>query len=312
MKIFLLGSSGFIGNNLTDFLAKETNYSLTCFGTKSNNLLLYRNVDWIKNRLPSKIFEKKIKEYKPNFVLFCCGTSSVTDSVIEPSKDFKGSVILLEYVLETIRKFSLDSKLLFFSSAAVYGSPKFYEKLSEESPKNPISPYGFNRLFCENLLAQYRSLYSLQSVSLRIFSAYGDELQTRIFWDFAESIRKDNKIKVKCPPNVTRDFIHITDLCKAVKLIIDNYKFDGLSHSINIASGESTSIKKVTSIFKNNPFYDEDLEIEFSKNFRKGDPINWEADISKLEKLSFKTSVSIEEGLSSYISWYKKRFINQL
>ena len=153
----------------------------------------------------------------------------------------------------------------------------------------PISPYGFNRLLCENLLDQYRFLYSLKSISLRIFSAYGNKLKNWIFWDFAESIRKDNKIKVKCPPNVTRDFIHITDLCKAVKLIIDNYKFDGLSHSINIASGESTSIKKVTSIFKNNPFYDEDLEIEFSKNFRKGDPINWEADISKLEKLSFKT-----------------------
>lgn len=301
MKICLLGASGFIGNNLADFLAKETNYSLTCFGTKSNNLLNYSNVNWINNRLPSRIFEKKIQEYKPHFILFCCGTSSVTDSVIEPSNDFKGSVILLEYVLETIRKFSQDSKLLFFSSAAVYGSPKFNEKLSEESPMQPISPYGFNRLLCENLLDQYRFLYSLKSISLRIFSAYGNKLKTRIFWDFAESIRKHNKIKVKCPPTVTRDFIHIIDLCKAVKLIIDNHKFDGLSHTINIASGESTSIKKVTTIFKNNSLHDEELEIEFSKNSRKGDPINWDADVSKLEELSFKTSVSIEEGLSSYI-----------
>ena len=310
MKICVLGASGFIGNNLVDFFAKETNYHLNCFGTKSNNFLNYGNIDWYTNRLPSTNFEQKIKQYKPNFILFCCGTSSVPNSLIEPSNDFKGSVILLEYVLDKIRKFSSDSKLLFFSSAAVYGSPKFNEKLSEKSPKNPISPYGYNRLFCENLLNQYRSLYSLKSISLRIFSAYGNNLQTRIFWDFAESAREYNKIKVKCPPMVTRDFIHITDLCKAVKLIIDRHNFEGQSNSINIASGKSTSIKKITSIFQNNPINDKDLEVEFSKSYREGDPINWEADISRLEDLSFKNNISIEEGLRNYIHWYKKIFIN--
>ena len=232
------------------------------------------------------------------------------NSIIQPSKDFKGSVILLEYILDTIRKFSIDSKLLFFSSAAVYGSPKLNEKLSEKSPKEPISPYGFNRLFCENLLDQYRFLYSLKSISLRIFSAYGNKLKTRIFWDFAESVRLHNKIKVKCPPTVTRDFIHISDLCNAVKLIIDKHNFEGKTNSINIASGESTSIKEITSIFRNNPIHEENLDIDFSEKVRKGDPINWDADISKLEALSFKSNISIVEGLSEYIRWYKKTFIN--
>jgi len=69
----------------------------------------------------------------------------------------------------------------------------------------------------------------------------------------------------------------------------------------NVASGIETTIEKVIHIFIEKLNFN--TEITFSNQVRKGDPLNWCADISKMKSIGFASDILIEEGLEDLSSW---------
>ena len=97
----------------------------------------------------------------------------------------------MQKILVAIRDRNSSCKFINFSSAAVYGNPKFLP-ITENSVCKPLFPYGFHKLQSELLLTEYYNFFGLKTCSLRVFSAYGPLLKKQLFWDlYQKAIQND-------------------------------------------------------------------------------------------------------------------------
>jgi dTDP-glucose 4,6-dehydratase/UDP-glucose 4-epimerase len=156
-------------------------------------------------------------------------------------------------------------------------------------------------MYAENVCEEYHRFFSLKTCSVRIFSAYGAGLKKQLFWDLFSKTKTDNPISLFGTGKETRDFIYITDIVNALWLVIKKAPFK--SDVYNLANGEEVTIETAASLFYKN--LSNKIIFSFNGEERKGDPQNWEADITKIKQLGFKPSVSFTEGIRNYIEWLK-------
>lgn len=288
-SLLIIGVNGFIGNHLASKLIDF--YNITGVSSHRHALVPTILVDKY-NWNPSDCF----KSQKFDFCINAGGSSSVGWSIEHPEKDYLLNVVNTEKLVAAIIEFNPTCKLVQLSSAAVYGNP---EKLpvSESHSLNPISPYGRHKLQSEQLI----SYSSVQSINLRIFSAYGPGLKKQLFWDILEKARKNNCINLFGTGRETRDFIYIDDLVAAVSLLMAKSNFDG--SAINIASGKSIPISEAATSLINS--YNQSLTLKFNNAQKEGDPLHWEANIDKLKAYGFTAEFSIQNGLKKYADWYR-------
>ena len=304
-SILITGANGFIGSHLSKFFFNK-NYKMFGIGKKK---LKNKSLSFFKEYYSGEIKEDEVKSFlkvaQPDYIFHCAGSSSIQESIKDPSNDFKSNTILTFKFLDYIRQCSPKSNFYFFSSAAVYGNPNSLP-INESHIINPISPYGFHKFFSENICKEFSEIYSLNIVVLRIFSAYGKGLRRQIFYDLMKKFTNDETIKLKGDGKESRDFIHITDLCRAIELIMknNNRRFE----VFNLGSGEEVSIEKLSKMFSY--FLNSSKRIEFDLNNNKGMPLNWRSDITKLENIGFSQIMQLNKGIEDYIEWYKKVVIN--
>jgi len=295
MKILIIGSKGFIGSHCVNYFA-EKQYEifeadiLNC--DKKNYTLLDK-----ENANFKQIF---ITE-KYDVCINATGSANVAFSFQNPFIDFNLNVANVSKILDAIYKHNPECKFINFSSASVYGNPQ-YLPIDEKHPNKPISPYGVHKLQSEKLLYEYSKFFGLKTISLRVFSAYGEGLKKQLFWDLYQKAKNNNQINLFGSGNETRDFIYIKDLVKATELIINKLEFNG--QTINVANGTESSIKNVVSIFFEN--YNNKINVNFTGQNKKGDPINWKSNINKLQLLGYKQEYTLEEGLNNYTKWLKE------
>ena len=138
--------------------------------------------------------------------------------------------------------------------------------------------------------------------SLRIFSAYGPGLRKQLFWDIYNKLKNNDIIELWGTGNETRDFIHISDLVKAIECVVENADFNATT--VNIASGIQTSVRTIAETFVR--LMKSDKIIQFNNEERKGDPVYWQADITDLKEWGYEPAISLEEGMKNYIEWIEK------
>ena len=97
----------------------------------------------------------------------------------------------------------------------------------------------------------------------------------------------------------SRDFIYVSDLVRVIELVYQNSDFK--ADVINVANGEEVFIKDAVSVFFG--FFDKAISYSFSGDSRKGDPVNWKADIDKLRSFGYLPSVDMASGLKEYYTF---------
>ncbi|MEI7977552.1 MAG: SDR family oxidoreductase [Bacteroidota bacterium] len=295
MNILIIGSKGFIGSHCVNYF-KNKNYQVFEAGVSAN---LNNNPFYSQLNGNNTNFDALFKQQQYDLCINASGSAHVGFSFDKPDIDFELNVLNVHKILVSIRTYQPKCKFINFSSAAVYGNP---EKLpiAEESSKNPLSPYGFHKLQSEYLLKEYHRFFGLSTCSLRVFSAYGPGLKKQLFWDlYQKATQNPEQIEVYGTGAESRDFIYIDDLIKGIDLIFEKAPFDG--NAFNISSGIETPIKEVVKQFYQhlNP----GLKFTFNNIQKQGDPNNWQADVTHLQKLGFKTLTSLNEGLLNTANW---------
>ena len=101
-----------------------------------------------------------------SIIIHCAGSGSVGFSLSNPMKDFERTVWTTHYVLEYIRTYSPKTRLLYPSSAAVYGNQEHLPLTTDMMP-NPISPYGVHKNIVEELCGMYAKQYGVFGVLVR-------------------------------------------------------------------------------------------------------------------------------------------------
>ena len=256
--------------------------------------------------LPSAEFCIVLASVQPDLIVHAAGPASVPDSIAQPVSDYEGSAGVLAHVLDAVRCRAPSSKFLLISSAAVYGNPPRLP-VGEDSPLSPVSPYGFHRMICEELLKEFSALFNLQTCAVRIFSAYGPGLRRQVLWDICRMATIHNEIVLDGTGEETRDFIHARDIACGIRVIAERGVFD--SRAYNLASGTETRLFDLAvSLAKQ---LGQGLTPRFRGNRRQGDPIRWCADTTRATQLGFRSAVGLDEGLAEYARWFRAQVLNE-
>ena len=213
------------------------------------------------------------------------GSGNVSYSLTNPISDFESNTFVVAKVLDTIRKYQPLCKYLHISSAAVYGNPERLP-VKESDALSPLSPYGYHKLMSEQLCTEYHHLYNLSVAVIRPFSVYGNGLKKQLLWDICKKLSQNDKIPVYLVPvmkPMATSFLHISDLCELINVIIDKCAFDGGVY--NAATGIEISIREIANIFEG--YFPGKKQISFSGENKVGDPVNWRADISRIANAGF-------------------------
>jgi nucleoside-diphosphate-sugar epimerase len=201
-----------------------------------------------------------------------------------------------------MKKYSVK-KIIYSSSAAVYGEPK-KELIDEKHETNPNSQYGVSKLAAEKLVEAYKHLYNIDFVILRYFNIFGINQRYDYYGNvipiFVNKILNNLPIKIYGDGLQTRDFINVFDIAKINYLAAINNKVS--NRIINVGTDQEISIislaSKIYSILK------KDKDIIYSES-RIGDVRNCRANNFNLrEKLGVNKFVDFDFGLREYIDWY--------
>ncbi len=295
MKILIIGSKGFIGSHCTEHFENKQHSVFQADITNENK----ENYTYLEKENTN--FEQLFITQKYDICINATGSANVAFSFQNPFIDFNLNVANVSKILDTIYKHNKECKFINFSSAAVYGNPE-YLPIDENHPLKPISPYGLHKLQSEKLLYEYSKFFGLKTISLRVFSAYGEGLKKQLFWDLYQKSLKNNKIELFGTGKETRDFIYIKDLVRAIDLIIQNEEFNG--NQINVVNGEEITINEAVSVFFN--AFNKNVKFEFSGDVKRGDPTNWKADIKKLQEISYTKKHTLKAGLTNYAKWIEE------
>lgn len=291
MNILIIGSTGFIGKNLFDFL-QEKNIVYGCDVIPSNQQNYFQ--------LPQKSdFNFIFKEITFDVCINCAGSANVPFSLENPYTDFQLNTELVFSLLNSIKNHQPTCKFINLSSAAVYGNPITLPITEFQSP-SPISPYGFHKLYAEQICQEFSTFFKIPTYSLRIFSVYGNGQRKQLFWDLAQKMKANkDQLTLFGTGLESRDFIHINDILHQIDILIHTKTSN--HRIINIANGNELFIKDVVTIFAEKMNYTG--KTLFTGDQRKGDPQNWCADISHIMDLGYTQNISIEQGLEQYATW---------
>lgn len=297
MKILIIGNKGFIGTNVYKFYSATP--SIEVWGC--DVVTDYSSSNYFLVDATNASYEEVFQDTTFDVCVNCSGAASVPDSFVHPSRDFQLNVVNVQRMLEAIRKYQPRCKFVNLSSAAIYGNPSMLP-VSESAEVKPLSPYGWNKYYAEQLCDQYFRLFAIPTCSLRIFSAFGPGLHKQIFWDWCRKIKNQSELQMFGTGKESRDFIFIDDLVLAIDCIIRGASFQ--ADVINVASGREVSISHAASEISR--LFEGKVHYTFNQQIREGDPLNWLADITKLRSLGYLPRVRFEEGLSRYVQWAVK------
>lgn len=291
-RILVTGAAGFIGNKIMQEFISD-NYEV--FGW---DCIEKENVSKVDLGSEETIMEE-LSKIKPTIVVHCAGSADVGMSVKFPERDYHGNVTLTHNLLFALHKLNMDNvQFVFLSSAGVYGNPTALP-ITEDMATNPLSPYAVHKVMCEELCKYFAKNYGMKIKIARIFSAYGAGLKKQIFWDMHKKAIDTGCLNMFGTGNESRDYIHVNDVVKSICLLATVPSDDIV---FNVANGEELTIRSVTEIFAKYSGISED-KIAFNGTVREGDPLNWRADISRIKKLGYKKSVTMDEGLKDYCMW---------
>jgi UDP-glucose 4-epimerase len=300
--ILVTGGSGFLGRAIAQKY-KILGYRVVGIGHshwRTEQALLFGYDTWLEASVSLSSLMELGEEF--DLVVHCAGNSSVSNSLTNPLQDFYLGVLSTVELLEYLKVKGSKAKLVFPSSAAVYGACAD-TPIKEYDELNPISPYGYHKMIIETLLEMNSRLYGISVVIIRFFSIYGPGLRKQLLWDATTKLLSTDKEAVFWGTGEeTRDWIYIDD---AVDLIA---KISSSSKSlliVNGAGGLRVTVKSILAMLRQ--AVGVDYEIAFNGNVREGDPYYYHADISKLRELGIAPKVSLSEGISRYADWYKKK-----
>lgn len=237
---------------------------------------------------------------KPDALIHCAGGASVGFSVDSPAIDFDLTVRTTSMVLEFIRVHSPSTKLVYPSSAAVYGQVKELP-INEDAPLIPVSPYGLHKQMAEALCQLYSSHFGLSVAIVRLFSIYGIGLRKQLLWDACRKLQQ-----LECEffgtGEEVRDWLHVEDAAKLLFLATQNAS--PACPIVNAGSGLGVSVKEILLHIGNQ--FGFGITPKFSSKLKEGDPNAYIADILKVSTWNWAPKIKWQDGVAEYVDWYKK------
>ena len=259
--ILVCGGAGYIGSHMVDHLIGEgaevvvadslgTGFKAAVHPKAILEIGDLRDVDFLGN-----LFAK----YSIDSVYHFAASSLVGESVNVPFKYYDNNVVGTLRLLEVMNLYGVK-KMVFSSTAAVYGEPDFVP-ITEDQRKAPTSPYGETKWVVEKMIQWADKAYGIKSVCLRYFNVAGASKtghigeahnpESHLIPNVLKAALGQNKLTVfgddYPTPDGTcvRDYIHVEDLVEAHQKAMAYLMGGGQSSAFNLGNGGGFSVKEI-------------------------------------------------------------------
>jgi len=256
-----------------------------------------------------------IADVNADVIIHCAGNSLVGPSMTDPQEYYHNNIVKTLSLLDTIVKHTPNTRLMFSSSAAVYGTP-IMTPCSEVDPCEPISPYGESKLAIEWILKAYNRAYNLDYIAFRYFNAAGADAQgrhgqesgdTHIIARVLESIKNKTDFTLygnnyETPDGTCiRDYVHVDDVASAHIAAFDRKILAGV---YNI--GTNQGISNLEILNEAEAITGVKFPITF-KDKRPGDPAILVSETDKFQKTAdWQSKYTITDIISHAWTWYNR------
>jgi UDP-glucose 4-epimerase len=260
MKVLICGGAGYIGSNMTALLAAEGHEPVVFDNFSTGHRAAVQQAELIEGDLNDyDLLVGTLKDRGIEAVMHFAAFIEVAESVKAPLKYYRNNLCNTQNLLAAMETAGVR-KFVFSSTAAVYGIPREIP-ITEDSPKEPINPYGQTKWAVERMCHYQSRAGKLRYASLRYFNACGAGHNATLGEDhrpeshlipltIQAAMGKRPAIKIfgtdYDTPDGTciRDYIHIDDLCRAHLLALD--KLEASSELVyNLGNGKGYSVRQV-------------------------------------------------------------------
>jgi UDP-glucose 4-epimerase len=297
-SVLITGVAGFLGRYLAQHFCSQGWNVIGVDNAPPENASLSNLIAYYSLKLPNIALYDVLQKHAPDLCIHCAGRASVPLSVSDPSSDYYSNTVLTFEILDGLRNHAPGCKFIFLSSAAVYGNPRVLP-VTENEPADPISPYGFHKLHGEFLCKEFARVYGLQTASVRIFSAYGPGLRRQVLWDICRKVITSKTLILQGTGQESRDFIHALDIARAIHLVATKATLKG--DVFNLANGYEVTIRDLAEMVL--ATLNANCSPQFDGVVPPGNPLNWCADMTKLNSLGFDVSVPFRQGVETFAIW---------
>ena len=304
MRVFLTGGAGFLGSHISSVLL-QSGHHVTILDNLSagHRELVPPGAVFLKGdlknqaRLPGWLAGHDV-------VIHLAAMVAVPTSVQHPVEFAENNVVNTVRLLESMRQAGVR-RIVFSSSATVYGLPRSLP-LREDDPLGVQSnPYGATKVSAEAFVAVYQRLHGFDSTILRYFNPYGpNELcqpETHLIPNVVAASLADEPVPIYWQGEQVRDYIYVEDLARAHVAVLGQ---TGLSY-FNVGSEKGVKVKEVLQTVTD--LLDRPLRIN-DLGERPGDVPALYASSERLRKATgWQAEVSLEEGLRRTIDFFRVR-----
>jgi dTDP-glucose 4,6-dehydratase len=314
--ILATGGAGFIGSNFVRHIYKHyPDYRilvldlLTYAGSVENLPVGFHEVDngrlqfWYGDVRNASLVDTLVGE--SDVIVHFAAETHVTRSIYDNHHFFETDVLGTQVVANAVLKHAKRvNRFIHISTSEVYGTAKA-EKMDEDHPLLPMSPYASAKAGADRLVYSYWATYQLPAIIVRPFNQYGPHQHLeKVIPRFITSCLLDEPLRVHGDGSAARDFTHVEDTCRALDCIIHSDLKPLAGEVINLGSGESWSLSQIAPLVirkMNKP----DTPITYVGD-RPGQVFRHTADASKAQRLlGWTPRIGFDEGLDRTIEWYK-------
>ncbi len=304
MRVFVTGGAGFIGSHTTRILL-ERGHQVTVYDNLSSGKreLVPNAAFFIRGDLKD---QKKLAAAMAGHdaVVHLAAYIAVGVSVERPVDFAENNIVNTVRLLEAMRSAG-TRRIVFSSSATVYGVPRRLP-LHEDDPLGIQSnPYGATKIGAEAFVAVYNQLYGFDAAILRYFNPFGpNELcdpETHVIPNVIKAALQRKPIPLYWKGDQVRDFIYVEDLAAAHAEVLD---LKGLDY-FNVGSETGSKVRDIVQAVTDILGYTVPIE---DLGQRAGDvPANYASSEKLRRTTAWRPRIGLDEGLRRTIEYYRAR-----
>lgn len=260
MYILVTGGAGYIGSHTVKMLVEKGYNVITLDNLSKGHRDAVIGGRLIQGDLKYRsILEDVFSNYDIGAVMHFAANSLVGESMLMPGKYFGENIMGGVNLLEAMKEAGVD-KIIFSSSAAVYGEPE-YSPIDESHPLKPTNVYGETKKMFEKILKWYDQIFGIKSISLRYFNAAGADPsgligerhspETHLIPLVLQAVMNKGKLMVYGTDYPTkdgtcvRDYIHVNDLSEAHVLALEALLKGYVTTAYNLGNGNGFTVMEV-------------------------------------------------------------------
>jgi len=308
MKVLVTGGLGFIGSNFCRYMlaaypeCELINVDKVGIGANPANLQMIENnkrYTFIKGDICNPQLINRLV-HQVDAVVNIAAETHVDRSITDPNVFLQNNTVGTFTILEAIKRHNHKARFVQVSTDEVYGEA-LEGSFTENTPPKPSNPYSASKAAADMFVLSYCKTYGLKASITRCTNNFGPyQLPEKLIPKIIIRALRDLKLPIYGKGTNIRDWIHVTDHCKAVGMVLEkgkpgeiyNISAGNEATNLEIVKKILTSIKKPESLLT---FVDD----------RPGHDVRYSLDSKKIrDELGWKPTEIFEDALNSTVEWY--------